>query len=67
MRDRHMNARARLAFILMALTLCSTATQAQNARYYKWQGTQRVICAQTSPGKGWVRLHGSYIKADCSL
>jgi hypothetical protein len=62
-----MKARASLAFILTALILCSVATQAQNARYYKWQGAQRVVCAQTSPGEGWVRLHGSYIKADCSL
>lgn len=62
-----MKPRASLAFIVTALILCSAATQAQNARYYKWQGAQRVVCAQTSPGEGWVRLHGSYIKADCSL
>lgn len=62
-----MKARASLVFILMTAVLCSGTVQAKNARYYKWQGAQRVVCAQTSPGEGWVRLHGAYIKSDCSL
>lgn len=53
-----------LAFVI---ALSSAAAQAQTARYYKWQGADRVVCAQTSPGKGWMRLKGSFIKSDCSI
>jgi hypothetical protein len=53
-----------LAGVLIASTFIA---QAAPARYYKWQGDNRVVCAQTSPGPGWMRMNGSYIKADCSL
>lgn len=54
---------------LLGLTLLSAIapSQAAPARYYKWQGADRVICAQTSPGWGWTRLNGFYVKSDCSI
>jgi hypothetical protein len=63
-----MKARAGLTLILASLlAMTAISAQAQTARYYKWQGTDRVVCAQTSPGKGWMRLQGSFIKSDCSI
>lgn len=40
---------------------------AESAHWYKWQGASRTVCAQNSPGPGWKRLGGPYVKADCSL
>lgn len=48
----------------MALALLA---QAAPAHYYKWQGDSRIVCAQSSPGPGWKRLKGHFIKADCSI
>lgn len=63
-----MNARTRFTLIIATLlALGSAASQARSAPYYKWQGADRVVCAQTSPGEGWTRLNGSFIKPDCSL
>lgn len=63
-----MNSRTGFLLIIATLLLLGTmSAQAQTARYYKWQGADRVICAQTSPGKGWTRLHGAFIKSDCSI
>jgi hypothetical protein len=63
-----MNRRSGLILIITALLTLGTANaHAEPARYYKWQGTDRVVCAQTSPGKGWFRLNGSFIKSDCSI
>ncbi|WNW11157.1 hypothetical protein RRX38_08315 [Pseudomonas sp. DTU_2021_1001937_2_SI_NGA_ILE_001] len=50
-----------------ALLCAALVTEAAPARYYKWQGADRVVCAQTSPGWGWKRLNGSYVKSDCSI
>jgi hypothetical protein len=57
-------------FALATALLLGSVTieaQAKPARYYKWQGVDRVVCAQNSPGKGWMRLKGSFIKSDCSI
>ncbi len=63
-----MKARASLLPILAAtLILISATSQAAPARYYKWQGADRVVCAQTSPGEGWKRLNGFFVKSDCSV
>lgn len=63
-----MNNRAGFTLIITTfLVLGAMSTQAQTARYYKWQGMDHVVCAQTSPGKGWTRLHGAFIKSDCSI
>ncbi|KPW45128.1 hypothetical protein ALO95_00429 [Pseudomonas syringae pv. antirrhini] len=41
--------------------------QAAPAHYYRWQGDSRIVCAQTSPGPGWTRLKGHFVKSDCSI
>lgn len=56
----------RYALALLAGLLITTA-HAAPARYYKWQGDDRIVCAQTSPGPGWMKLKGSYVKSDCSI
>ncbi|WP_122316600.1 hypothetical protein [Pseudomonas cichorii] len=56
-----------IALIATLLTLSTLLAQAAPARYYRWQGESMIICAQTSPGPGWKRLHGSFIKSDCSV
>ena len=56
-----------LTIISVTLILASTTSHAKPARYYKWQGADRVVCAQTSPGHGWKRLHGAFVKSDCSI
>ncbi|WPX29506.1 MULTISPECIES: hypothetical protein [unclassified Pseudomonas] len=54
-----------------ALTLCLLvacgAAMAGPAPWYTWQGSTRVVCAQNSPGSGWVRLAGPFKKSDCKL
>lgn len=63
-----MKARTSLILIIAsAFLLGATTTQAKPARYYKWQGADRVVCAQTSPGEGWTRLKGYFVKSDCSI
>ncbi|MFJ5300307.1 hypothetical protein ACIQAL_27765 [Pseudomonas sp. NPDC088368] len=58
----------RLRFaLLLTLAFLSAAAIAAPASYYWWQGKHTTICAQTSPGKGWVRISGAFVKADCSI
>lgn len=64
--------RLRLALLLaLALALpaglCASLALAEQARYYWWQGKHQTLCAQTSPGKGWTRLDGAFVKSDCSI
>ncbi|TDV68015.1 hypothetical protein [Pseudomonas sp. LP_7_YM] len=53
--------------LALAFAGCSTLSLAAPAPYYLWQGKHRTICAQTSPGKGWARISGEFLKSDCSL
>ena len=53
--------------IIILMTLTPLTSHAAPARYYKWQGDSRIVCAQTSPGPGWKRLNGWFIKSDCSV
>jgi hypothetical protein len=47
-----------LAFAL----LCEAAP----APWYKWRGASgETVCAQTSPGPGWVRLKAVYVDPRC--
>ncbi|WP_201004733.1 hypothetical protein [Pseudomonas cichorii] len=63
-----MRFRARLLASIAALLMISPLlAQAAPAPYYRWQGDSRIVCAQTSPGPGWKRLNGSFIKSDCSV
>jgi len=53
--------------LLLALGACSTLTLAETAPYYLWQGKHKTVCAQTSPGKGWTKVSGRFVKSDCSI
>ena len=57
---------SRLALALLCCA-CSAATVAAPAHYWIWQGKDRTVCTQTSPGKAWTRIAGPYVKADCSM
>jgi len=57
----------RLRTALLLLTTCSTLTLAAPAPYYLWQGKHTTVCAQTSPGKGWTKVSGGFVKSDCSI
>lgn len=52
---------------LLTLSLALGTAAAAPAYYYRWQGENRIVCAQTSPGPAWTRLHGVFVKADCSI
>ncbi|HEY0286177.1 MAG TPA: hypothetical protein VGC62_04100 [Pseudomonas sp.] len=56
---------ARLAIALLLIT-CSALAMAAPAHYWLWQGKDKTFCAQTSPGKGWTRIAGPYVRSDCS-
>ena len=53
--------------IAMALFLaCALPAGAEPAPWYRWQGaTGDIVCAQTSPGPGWVRLEMTYVDPRC--
>ncbi len=58
----------RLRFtLILALAACSALTLAAPAPYYLWQGKHKTVCAQTSPGKGWIKVSGRFVKSDCSI
>lgn len=57
----------RLRTTLLLLTTCSTLALAAPAPYYLWQGKHKTVCAQTSPGKGWTKVSGGFVKSDCSI
>jgi len=61
-----MKTRSSISFICAAL-LC-TAVWADAAPWYKWRSkfNDYDICAQTSPGDGWVRSKGPFQDAHCS-
>ncbi|MFJ3484435.1 hypothetical protein ACIPL1_13800 [Pseudomonas sp. NPDC090202] len=59
-----MRLRPALLFVFAALPLLAGA---EPARYYWWQGKDRTVCAQTSPGKGWTRVSGAFVRPDCSF
>lgn len=52
---------------LLSLSLALGTAAAAPAYYYRWQGDSRIVCAQTSPGPGWKRLQGAFVKSDCSV
>ncbi|MFK3796075.1 MULTISPECIES: hypothetical protein [unclassified Pseudomonas] len=53
--------------LLLALAASTTVALAAPAPYYLWQGKHKTICAQTSPGKGWTKVSGGFVKSDCSI
>jgi hypothetical protein len=62
--DMPLPLRFALALLLCA---CSALTSAAPAHYWIWQGKDKTFCAQTSPGKGWTRIAGPFVKSDCSM
>ena len=58
-----------LRHLLCALACCllATSTFAAPAPYFIWQGTDKTLCAQTSPGYGWTRMSGPFVRSDCSF
>ena len=55
------------AALLFMIATCSTLSLAAPAPYYLWQGKHKTVCAQTSPGKGWTKVSGGFVKSDCSI
>lgn len=53
--------------VLLSGLLPSPPAGAEPAPWFLWQSTlnSRIVCAQTSPGKGWIRLHGPFRDAGC--
>ncbi|WP_268801255.1 hypothetical protein [Pseudomonas huanghezhanensis] len=52
--------------IALLFSACTAMALAAPAHYWIWQGKDATFCAQTSPGKGWTRIAGPYVKSDCS-
>jgi hypothetical protein len=57
----------RLPLTFALLLACTPLAIAAPAPYYLWQGKTKTVCAQTSPGKGWTRISGAFVKSDCSI
>lgn len=57
----------RWAFLLLTLGLVPVAL-ADPAPWFAWMSKvdSKIVCAQTSPGEGWIRLGGPYRTARCS-
>lgn len=58
--------KAVLAGLLTGLLLSPPAS-AGPASWHLWQSmlSGRLVCAQTSPGEGWIRLRGPFRDAGC--
>jgi hypothetical protein len=58
---KHLSPLAAISFLAIALS-----ADAAPAPWHKWQSvTGDTVCAQTSPGPGWVRLENSYVDPRC--
>ena len=53
-----------LLFLAFAVTLPALA---RPAPWFKWRSKvdARIVCAQTSPGEGWIRIARPYREARC--
>jgi hypothetical protein len=50
----------------LCLALALSPAWAAPAPWYRWQSvTGEKVCAQTSPGPGWVRLEVAYVDPRC--
>lgn len=52
---------------LVLAGLFSLSVAAGPAPWYQWQSklNGKLVCAQTSPGEGWVQLSGPYKDPRC--
>lgn len=50
-----------------ALMLCCAVASAGSAPWYKWRSTlsETDVCAQVSPGEGWVKILGPFKDSAC--
>lgn len=57
----------RLGLCLLLLAFPAMSALAGNAPWYRWESKMdgRRVCAQTSPGEGWLRLPGAWRDAAC--
>ncbi|WP_449434279.1 hypothetical protein [Pseudomonas putida] len=55
----------RVFALLGAFYLCHA--QAGTAPWWRWESQVdgRLVCSQWSPGEGWKRFAGPYLKAGC--
>lgn len=56
----------RILFTTLAI-LCCSATLAGPAPWYKWHSAEgeHDVCAQFSPGEGWVIVKGPFEDSSC--
>jgi hypothetical protein len=54
-------------WLSVLLVFCCAAALAGPAPWYKWRSAQsdNDICAQFTPGEGWVRVQGPFQDSAC--
>ncbi len=54
--------------LALALSIMSSSVLAGPAAWHEWKNltTGAIVCAQTSPGKGWVIHSGPYTDLKCT-
>ncbi len=52
---------------LLALALIGMAALAGGAPWYKWKSPEdgSIVCAQFTPGEGWILFQGPFMDAQC--
>lgn len=57
----------KLYAVLVILAMSEVAAFASGAPWYRWINVsdRTVICAQNSPGDGWVSYKGPYMESRC--
>jgi hypothetical protein len=63
-----MKVRIVLVALVAALILFSLPVLASEAPWWEWRNltTRDIVCAQTSPGKDWVKYTGPYADLKCT-
>jgi hypothetical protein len=54
--------------VALALSIVSSSALAGRAAWHEWKNltSGATVCAQTSPGKGWVIFSGPYTDLKCT-
>lgn len=54
--------------ITIMVLIFSTFAWAGDAPWWEWKNLESgsIVCAQTSPGKGWVKYTGPYVDLRCT-
>jgi hypothetical protein len=55
--------------LVIVILLMPVTTNAHPAPWYQWRSklNNHIVCAQTSPGHGWVLENGPYKDTRCQL